>query len=137
MDNFLYFFCALLAISGGAFSFYFYGVYKNWIRPHQIWIPTFCELNSNQCVSIVDTKYGRLLGLPNALIGIFLFLSYAIILICVALKYIDPIIPLYIGGFTIIIGLYLVYGLYRLRVVCKVCLLVHLLNAIIFTMQLI
>ena len=118
-------------------SFYFYGVYKNWIRPHQIWIPTFCELNSNQCVSIVDTKYGRLLGLPNALIGIFLFLSYAIILICVALKYIDPIIPLYIGGFTIIIGLYLVYGLYRLRVVCKVCLLVHLLNAIIFTMQVI
>ena len=65
------------------------------------------------------------------------FLSYAIILICVALKYIDPIVPLYIGGFTIIIGLYLVYGLYRLRVVCKVCLLVHLLNAIIFTMQLI
>ena len=126
-----------MAIIGGAFSFYFYSVYRGWIHHRQFWVPSFCELNSNQCISIIDTKYGRLLGLPNALIGIFLFLIYAIIFICVALNYIDPVIPIYIGTFTIVLGLYLIYGLFRLKVACKICLLVHLLNAIIFFIQLI
>ena len=137
MNNQLYFFCALLAIVGGAFSFYFYSVYKGWINHRQFWVPSFCELNSKQCVSIVDTKYGRLLGIPNAFVGIFLFLIYAIILISTALNYIDPIIPRFVGGFTIVLGLYLIYGLFRLKVVCKICLLVHFLNAIIFFIQLI
>ena len=137
MNNQLYFFCALLAIVGGAFSYYFYSVYKGWINHRQFWVPSFCELNSKQCVSIVDTKYGRLLGIPNALVGIFLFLIYAIILIFTALKYIDPIIPRFVGGFTIILGLYLIYGLFRLKVASKIFLLVHFLNAIIFFIQLI
>ncbi len=137
MNNQLYFFCALLAIVGGAFSFYFYSVYKGWISHRQFWVPSFCELNSNQCISIVDTKYGRLLGIPNAFLGIFLFLIYAIMLISTALNYIDPIIPRFVGGFTIVLGLYLIYGLFRLKVACKICLLVHFLNAIIFFIQLI
>ena len=137
MNNQLYFFCALLAIVGGAFSFYFHGVYRGCINHRQFWIPSFCELNSNQCVSIVNTKYGRLLGIPNAFAGIFLFLTYAIILICTALDYVDPIIPRFVGGFTILLGLYLIYGLFRLKVACKICLLVHFLNAIIFFIQLI
>ena len=137
MNNQPYFFCALLAIVGGAFSFYFYSVYKGWINHRQFWVPSFCELDSKQCVSIVDTKYGRLLGIPNAFVGIFLFLIYAIILISTALNYIDPIIPRFVGGFTIVLGLYLIYGLFRLKVACKICLLVHFLNAIIFFIQLI
>ena len=70
-----------MALVGGAFSFYFYSVFRGWIAPKQIWIPKFCELRSSQCLSIVEGKYGQIFGLPNALSGIFVLIGYAIILI--------------------------------------------------------
>ena len=126
-----------MALVGGAFSFYFYSVYRGWIGSKQIWIPEFCELKSSQCLSIVKSKYGQIFGLPNALLGIFFLLGYAIILIGASLNYINPNIPLYIGILTVAIGIYLIYGLFRLKVSCRICLFVHFLNAIIFIIQII
>lgn len=126
-----------MALVGGAFSFYFYGVYRSWISHKQIWIPRFFELESSHCLSIVETKYGQIFGLPNALWGIFVLLGYAIILICTSLGYIGPIISLYIGGFIVVISIYLIIGLIQLRVTCRICLLVHFLNASILLIQII
>ena len=126
-----------MALVGGAFSFYFYGVYRGWIRRQQIWIPSFFELESSHCLSIVETKYGQIFGLPNALSGIFILLGYAIILICTSLGYIGPIISLYIGGFIVAISIYLIIGLIQLRVTCRICLFVHFLNASILLIQII
>jgi len=126
-----------LALVGGAFSFYFYGVYRGWIRRQQIWIPRFFELESSHCLSIVETKYGQIFGLPNALSGIFILLGYAIILICTSLGYIGPIISLYIGGFIVAISIYLIIGLIHLKVTCRICLFVHFLNAFILLIQII
>ena len=126
-----------MALVGGAFSFYFYGVYRGWIRRQQIWIPRFFELESSHCLSIVETKYGQIFGLPNALSGIFILLGYAIILLCTSLGYIGPIISLYIGGFIVAISIYLIIGLIQLRVTCRICLLVHFLNASILLIQII
>ncbi|MAP71563.1 MAG: hypothetical protein CMF81_06805 [Candidatus Marinimicrobia bacterium] len=137
LDNYIYLLCALLALVGGAFSFYFYGVYRGWIRRQQIWIPRFFELESSHCLSIVETKYGQIFGLPNALSGIFILLGYAIILICTSLGYIGPIISLYIGGFIVAISIYLIIGLIHLKVTCRICLFVHFLNASILLIQII
>ena len=126
-----------MALVGGAFSFYFYGVYRGWIRRQQIWIPRFFELESSHCLSIVETKYGQIFGLPNALSGIFVLLGYAIILICISLGYIDPNISLYIGGFIVAISIYLIIGLIHLKVTCRICLFVHFLNAFILLIQII
>ena len=126
-----------MALVGGAFSFYFYGVYRGWIRRQQIWIPRFFELESSHCLSIVETKYGQIFGLPNALSGIFILLGYAIILICTSLGYIGPIISLYIGGFIVAISIYLIIGLINLKVTCRICLFVHFLNAFILLIQII
>ena len=126
-----------MALVGGAFSFYFYGVYRGWIRRQQIWIPRFFELESSHCLSIVETKYGQIFGLPNALSGIFILLGYAIILICTSLGYIGPIISLYIGGFIVAISIYLIIGLIHLKVTCRICLFVHYLNAFILLIQII
>ena len=126
-----------MALVGGAFSFYFYGVYRSWISHKQIWIPRFFELESSHCLSIVETKYGQILGLPNALWGIFVLLGYAIILICISLGYIDPNISLYIGGFIVAISIYLIIGLIHLKVTCRICLFVHFLNASILLIQII
>ena len=78
-----------MALVGGAFSFYFYSVFRGWIAPKQIWIPKFCELRSSQCLSIVESKYGQIFGLTNALLGIFVLIGYAIILIGTSLDYIN------------------------------------------------
>ncbi len=126
-----------MALVGGAFSFYFYSVFRGWIAPKQIWIPKFCELRSSQCLSIVESKYGQTFGLPNALLGIFVLIGYAIILIGASLDYINQNLPLYIGCFIVAIGIYLIYGLIRLKVNCKICLFVHFLNAVILMMQII
>ena len=107
-----------MALVGGAFSFYFYSVFRGWIAPKQIWIPKFCELRSSQCLSIVDSKYGQIFGLTNALLGIFVLIGYAIILIGTSLDYINQNIPLYIGCIIVAIGIYLIYGLIRLKVNC-------------------
>ena len=126
-----------MALVGGAFSIYIYGVNRGRIRRQQIWIHRFFELESSHCLSIVETKYGQIFGLPNALSGIFILLGYAIILICTSLGYIGPIISLYIGGFIVIISIYLIIGLIQLRVTCRICLLVHFLNASILLIQII
>ena len=126
-----------MALVGGAFSFYFYSVFRGWIGTKQIWIPEFCELKSSQCLSIVKSKYGQIFGLPNALLGIFVLVGYAIILMGTSLEYINQNIPLYIGCLIVAIGIYLIYGLIRLKVNCKICLFVHFLNAIIFIIQII
>ena len=110
-----------MALVGGAFSFYFYSVFRGWIAPKQIWIPKFCELKSSQCLSIVDSKYGQIFGLTNALLGIFVLIGYAIILIGTSLDYINQNIPLYIGCLFVAICIYLIYGMIRLKVKCKIC----------------
>ena len=126
-----------MALVGGAFSFYFYSVFRGWISSKQIWIPQFCELKSYQCLSIVESKYGQIFGLPNALLGIFVLIGYAIILVGTSLDYINQNIPFYIGCLLVAIGIYLIYGLIRLKVNCRICLLVHFLNACILMIQLI
>jgi|TARA_Y100000310_G_scaffold244465_1_gene249238 uncharacterized membrane protein len=126
-----------LALAGGAFSFYFYGVYIGWITYRQWWVPRFCELDSDQCISIVDSNYGRIVGIPNALVGSFFLLCYAYALLGVPLELMEKSIPLYMGWFTVLVGVYLIYGLIRLKIACPVCITVHVLNGIIFLLQII
>ena len=52
-------------------------------------------------------------------------------------NYINQNIPLYIGCLIVAIGIYLIYGLIRLKVNCKICLFVHFLNAVILMIQII
>ncbi|MEA1882675.1 MAG: vitamin K epoxide reductase family protein [Candidatus Marinimicrobia bacterium] len=137
MNANLYYFGALLALVCGAFSFYFYSVYRGWISYRQWWVPRFCEMDSDQCTSIVDSNYGRIIGIPNALVGSIFLLFYSYALLSVPLELVEKSTPLYMGWFTIIIGVYLVYGLIRLKVSCPICLTVHVLNGTIFLLQLI
>ena len=126
-----------MAFVGGAFSFYFNAVYKGKISPNQFWIPNLCQLDVNSCISIVDTKYGRIFGVPNAQLGFYFLFFYALILIGVALDMVNSIIPIYLGILTIFLAIYLVFGLIRLKKTCPICISVHLLNLLIFILQII
>jgi uncharacterized membrane protein len=135
LDTIQYVIGALLALVGGAFSFYFDAVYKERISSKQFWVPNFCRMDSNDCTTIVDTKYGRVIGRPNAEIGGYFLLIYALLLIGVPLQIIPSMIPFFMGLLTILFGLYLIFGLMRLKTLCPICLTVHGLNLIIFILQ--
>ncbi|CUV10542.1 hypothetical protein MGWOODY_Mmi2186 [hydrothermal vent metagenome] len=49
--------------------------------------------------------------------------------------WVTPVLPFYLGIFTMLIAVYLIYGLIRLQVICPVCIIVHMLNGIIFLIQ--
>ena len=132
----LYLLGALLALAGGALSVYFHGVYASWFSSRQWWIPVFCRMEAQQCTSIVDTPFGKILGRPNAEFGIIFFPAYAILLIVTGFGYINPILPLSISIFTGFVGMVLTYGLIKLKVFCRICMTVHFLNLINFLMQL-
>ena len=73
--------------------------------------------------------------MPNALTGTVFMLSYAYTLAGVPMGWVTPILPFYLGIFTMLIAVYLIYGLIRLQVICPVCIIVHMLNGIIFLIQ--
>ncbi len=136
MQNSLYLIGALLAFAGGALSFYFYGVYKGILSGRQWWIPSLCRIDNRTCIDIVNTPFGSIAGVPNALSGTIFLFAYTSALFCTYLGIIPVSIPFLMGMFTMFIGLYLVYGLVKLSAKCVVCLTVHALNLIIFTLQL-
>jgi uncharacterized membrane protein len=128
---------ALLAVTGGILSFYFYGIYCRWFSPSQKWVPVFCRMETQSCTSIVDSTYGRLFfGVPNAFWGIFAELGLAELIAGVIIGLWPRWIPLIVTGLYLIIGLWLIVGLIRLRVACPVCITVHSLNLIIFLLLL-
>jgi uncharacterized membrane protein len=90
----LYLIAALLAFAGGAFSIYFQLVYKEKLIPNQVWIPKICQMDSNSCTTIVDTRFGRLAGLPNALYGSVLYPVFGFILIFTGIDMIPSVLPL-------------------------------------------
>lgn len=128
---------ALLALAGGALSFYFYGVYKGFLSGKQWWIPSVCQLDGQTCMFIMDTHFGKIAGIPNALSGTVFLLLYAAVLLGTDQNLVPVSVPLLMGMFTMFIGVYLVFGLVKLSARCVVCLTVHSLNLIIFILQLI
>jgi uncharacterized membrane protein len=126
---------ALLAFVGGALSFYFYGVYKGIINEKQWWIPSILHVSSETCTRVIDTQYGKHFGLSNVLVGIPFMIGYGIILWETGQGNISTTIPLFMGIISIVVGIYLIYGLMKLHMLCKICYTVHSINLIIFLLQ--
>ena len=77
-------------------------------------------MDSNQCTSIVETNYGKIFGVPNAQLGRYYLFAYSLSLAGVPFNLVDPLIPLCIGLSTIFLGIFLVYGLIRLKTPCSI-----------------
>lgn len=127
---------ALLALAGGALSFYFYGVYKGFLSGKQWWIPPFMQMTSATCTSVIETAYGKHFGVSNVVLGIPFMFGYGIVLWSTAIGNISTIIPFIMGIISILIGIYLINGLLKLKIHCRICYAVHTLNLVIFLLQL-
>ena len=139
--------CAL-ALVGLADSLYFTLAYYGRIRKAR-WIPEIlCAREGSACVTVVQTPYARVFGVPNSLLGIV----YYVLLIAGAMEnwtfgvnfdfhFARVVVPfgmailILISAGTILVGFYLVYALRRkLHVDCPLCYTAHAINVAIFVL---
>ena len=135
MEYYLNFSSALLTFIAGMLSIYFYGVYSKILTYDQKIIPKFFQLSTGECTSIIDSSYGRLAGTPNALVGSIYLVIHAVLLIVAGYKIINQIIPFCLSVASLIVGVYLIYGLIKLKIKCRICISVHVINFTVFLLQ--
>lgn len=121
----------LFAIVGLADAAYFVGVSYRWFAPDARWIPQVCRMEEETCATIVDTRYGRALGPPNAVFGMA---WYLIVLglagVILRMGYV-PACTLFLlaAAGTVMFSVYLIWALVeKLDVACPLCYLGHGLN---------
>ncbi len=61
-----------LAGVGAALSLYFTLAYYGWIEAHAL-PAAFCRREERSCLTVLQTPYARLFGVPNSLLGLFLY----------------------------------------------------------------
>jgi uncharacterized membrane protein len=121
----------LAAGSGFVIATYFTLVFFGVLPPDWRFIPGFCRMRGDACRLVLRDRDGSLFGLPNSVLGMMYYLP----LLYIGLK--GPVEPLtqkmmLVSWLTVAVGLYLTYSLLvRLKVVCPLCLVSHLLNLLI------
>lgn len=126
----------LLALAGLADALYFTFAYYGRIRKAR-WVPAvFCAREGSNCVTVVQTPYARVFGVPNSVLG----LLYYVALLCWAAAWPGGAFgPLLFAVFTdaltaaaagaVILAGYLIYALRRkLGIDCPMCYAAHAIN---------
>jgi uncharacterized membrane protein len=139
----------VLSLAGFADTLYFTFAYYGRIKKAR-WVPEIlCAREGSACVTVVQTPYARVFGLPNSLLGSVYYLlmiagamsgwSFGTNLYVHFTYFVIPLgfgILLLISGGTVILGFYLVYALRRkLRVDCPLCYTAHAINTAIFVLM--
>jgi uncharacterized membrane protein len=137
----------VLSLAGLADSLYFTLAYYGRIRQAR-WVPEIlCAREGSSCLTVVQTPYAHVFGVPNSLLGIV----YYLLLIAGAMgnwsvgaypyvhftyfviSWVQLLIFLSAG--TTILGFYLIYALRRrLHVDCPLCYTAHAINAALFVL---
>ena len=134
----------VLALAGLADAFYFTFAYYGRIKKAR-WIPEIlCAREGSSCVTVLQTPYARVFGIPNSLLGI----SYYVLVIAWALlgpglamawEGVRVLVPWVGWAFvaasagTVALGFYLIYALRRkLHTDCPMCYTAHAINTALF-----
>jgi uncharacterized membrane protein len=136
----------LLSLVGLANALYFTFAYYGRIKKAR-WVPElFCAREGSSCVTVVQTPYARVFGVPNSLLGIIYYVamisgavagwSFGISLIIHFTYFVLPfgLVLLFLASaVTVVLGFYLIYALRRkLHTHCPMCYLGHAINATLF-----
>ena len=133
-----------LSVVGLANAFYFTFAYYGRIKKAR-WVPEIlCAREGSSCVTVVQTPYARVFGLPNSLLGIIYYvlliarastgltLGPPIAFVAQAVRLADLGL-MAAGAVTVVLGFYLIYALIaKLHIHCPLCYLGHAINATIF-----
>jgi uncharacterized membrane protein len=133
----------ILSLAGLANVLYFTFAYYGRIKKAR-WVPEIlCAREGSSCVTVVQTPYARVFGVPNSLLGI----GYYLLLMAGVgdnwhfginfyIHFASVVYPLglvlliLISAGTVVFGAYLIYALRRkLHVDCPLCYTAHAINA--------
>ena len=125
----------VLALAGLADALYFTFAYYGRVQKSR-WIPEYlCAREGSNCVTVVQTPYARVFGVPNSLLGII----YYVLLILWVID--SPPVPALrwalIGASAgaVVLGFYLIYSLLRkLYTHCPLCYAAHAINAVLLVL---
>lgn len=138
----------VLSLGGLADALYFTFAYYGRIKKAR-WIPEIlCAREGSSCLTVVQTPYARVFGVPNSLLGIIYYLlliagakenwSFGINQYVVFTSFAVPIglaIVILLSAGTTVLGFYLIYALRRkLHVDCPLCYTAHAINAALFVL---
>jgi uncharacterized membrane protein len=119
----------VLAAIGLYIAGYFTLVYYGLLGANTKLMPSVCQLEERSCKTVLGTKYARVFGVPNSLLGVL----YYLIVITVVLSGLTagPISGalIAVAWFTVALGLVLAYALFFIiRIPCPLCLTGHTIN---------
>src|SRR5208283_5631880 len=141
-------FILLLSLGGLADALYFTLAYYGRIRKAR-WVPEIlCACEGSSCVTVVQTRYARVFGVPNSLLGIVYYLlliagamgnwSFGISLYVHFTRVAVPLgmgLLIFLSAGTTILGFYLIYALRRkLHADCPLCYTAHAINVALFVL---
>jgi uncharacterized membrane protein len=139
-----------LSILGLADALYFTFAYYGRVRKSR-WVPQLlCAREGSSCVTVVQTPYGSVFGVPNSLLGI---LYYGLLLLWAVAgqtarltvqinttSYVITFTDLLIaaGAVTVALGFYLIFALRRiLHTDCPFCYAAHAINLLLLALLII
>jgi len=120
---------ALLALIGLLIATYM--IYAKTRKSKNTHYRAICDLSDRvSCTKVFETKYSRLLGVPNALLG---GIMYFTIFILANLGY--PSAVTIISGLGVLMSAYLAYGLVKEKIVCIMCIASYVITCAIFILS--
>ncbi len=123
------YFAIALAAMGLYIAAYFTLVYYGLMSANTRLMPKVCRLEERTCQTVLGTKYARVFGVPNSLLGVLYYLT--VIAILLAGWTVAPLTEalIAVAWFTVVLGLYLAYSLFFIiRIPCPLCLTGHAIN---------
>ena len=126
---------ALLALAGLADAFYFTFAYYGRIKKAR-WVPEIlCAREGSNCVTVVQTPYARVFGVPNSLLGVVYYLLLILWAVTTPRARAVGWALIAASAGTVVLGFYLIYSLWRkLYIDCPLCYAAHAINGVLLVL---
>ena len=121
-----------LATVGLYIAAYFTLVYYGIVRASTKLMPNVCRLEERTCQTVLGTKYARVFGVPNSLLGVLYYLTVILLLLVGGTGGPIATATIAVAWFTVALGLFLAYSLFFIiKIPCPLCLTGHTINLLL------
>ena len=119
----------VLAATGLYIAGYFTLVYYGLLAANTKLMPSVCQLEERSCKTVLGTKYARVFGVPNSLLGVLYYLIVITVVLGGFTAAPISVALIAVAWFTVALGLVLAYALFFIiRIPCPLCLTGHTIN---------
>jgi uncharacterized membrane protein len=132
----------VLAAVGLYIAAYFTFVYYGVLESNTLLMPKVCRLEKGTCETVLSTRFARVFGVPNSLLGVVYYAAVIVILSTgwmnragelsgtgLGLGFDLSIAVVVVAWFTVLLGTFLAYSLFFvIKIPCPLCLTAHGIN---------